>query len=58
MTEYKQTPDNSSLSLPTPPLVTNISEAGAILTDAIKHVCEETGWEYGEVWIPEARTQF
>jgi hypothetical protein len=54
MTEYKQTPDNSSLSLPTPPLVTNISEAGAILTDAIKHVCEETDWEYGEVWIPEA----
>jgi hypothetical protein len=54
MTEYKQTPDNSSLSLPTPPLVTNISEAAAILTDAIKQVCEETDWEYGEVWIPEA----
>ncbi|NEQ20316.1 MAG: GAF domain-containing protein [Microcoleus sp. SIO2G3] len=54
MTEDKQTPENRSLSLPTPQLVTNTSEAGATLTDALKHVCEETDWEYGEVWIPEA----
>jgi hypothetical protein len=54
MTENKQTLEDSLLSPPVPPMIPDELEANAILTTALKSVCEETDWEYAEVWIPKA----
>ena len=35
---------------------TETSTIFAILTSILKQVCEETQWEYGEVWLPKTDT--
>lgn len=54
MTEDKQILENNWRSPSVHPSITDTSEADAILTSALKQVCEETDWEYGEVWMPTA----
>lgn len=54
MTEYKQTLEDSSQSLPISGLIDYTSQAEVALITTLNHVCEETDWEYGEVWIPKA----
>ncbi|MEH2063619.1 MAG: hypothetical protein V7K50_15380 [Nostoc sp.] len=35
---------------------TETSTISAIFTSILKQVCEETEWEYGEVWLPKTDT--
>lgn len=35
---------------------TETSTISAIITSILKQVCEETQWEYGEVWLPKTDT--
>ncbi len=35
---------------------TETSTISAIFTSMLKQVCEETQWEYGEVWLPKTDT--
>lgn len=54
MSENQQTLEDSLLLPPVPPMITDASEANAILSTVLKFVCEATDWEYSEVWIPKA----
>lgn len=53
-TQDKQIMENNLRSSSVPPSITDTSEADAILTSTLRQVCEETEWEYGEVWMPTA----
>jgi PAS domain S-box-containing protein len=33
--------------------ISQSSELGAALMEALKRICDETGWDCGEVWIPD-----